>query len=167
VAVRINSTSQGLCLCIQRLRSRSRFAQALAFLFLRAFHFAGLRDRCRARRQHQADDPQTLQVHADSRVARCDCNRQLHQLHKNIDRAYHSHAAVFPKKKILGSTDKNFVQKRKEKLQRWLNVVSRLPGIFDFKFMSEFISTDCQQRGTSKKKQQTLGTQARMHCAVR
>jgi hypothetical protein len=52
-----------------------------------------------------------------------------------------------PKKKFFGNMDESFVEKRRLQLQLWLNTVSRLPGVEESGWVSNFLWTDLKIRG--------------------
>ena len=52
-----------------------------------------------------------------------------------------------PKKKFFGNMDHEFVEKRRLQLQNWLNEVSRIPGVEESGWVSNFLWTELKIRG--------------------
>ena len=52
-----------------------------------------------------------------------------------------------PKKKFFGNMDSEFVEKRRLQLQNWLNEVSRIPGVEESGWVSNFLWTELKIRG--------------------
>lgn len=67
---------------------------------------------------------------------------------KNYDNADLPH---FPKKRLIGNMSQQLVEKRRRKLEIWLQHVSRLPGIEDMLGFITFLGGDMPQRGVKKK----------------
>ena len=79
--------------------------------------------------------------------------RQFEYLHEKI-------SAMYPKKMVpkftekkrfgMGNLSQDFIQKRCEKLQKYLNLVSELPNVFEFPPMVEFLESDLKSLGKSE-----------------
>lgn len=52
-----------------------------------------------------------------------------------------------PKKKLFGNMDSEFVEKRRAQLQNWLNEISRIPGVEESGWVSNFLWTELKIRG--------------------
>jgi hypothetical protein len=76
--------------------------------------------------------------------------RQFEYLHEKI-------SAMYPKKLVpkftekkrfgMGNLSQEFIQKRCEKLQKYLNLISELPNVFEFPPMIEFLESDLKALG--------------------
>lgn len=59
----------------------------------------------------------------------------------------HMNIPKLPKKKLFGNMDEAFVEKRRLQLQNWLNTVSRIPGVEESGWVSNFLWTELKIRG--------------------
>lgn len=86
--------------------------------------------------------------------------RQFEYLHEKI-------SAMYPKKMVpkftekkrfgMGNLSQDFIQKRCEKLQKYLNLVSELPNVFEFPPMVEFLESDLKSLGKTDSPAPTSG----------
>jgi hypothetical protein len=78
--------------------------------------------------------------------------RQFAALHASVIKNYaDADLPHFPKKRLIGNMSQQLVEKRRRKLEIWLQAVARLPGIEDMLGFITFLGGDMPQRGSKKK----------------
>lgn len=74
--------------------------------------------------------------------------REFFKLWKRLKENLHgSNIPKCPKKKFFGNMNEEFIEKRKKKLENWLNAVSNLPGIEESGWLENFVMTELKIRG--------------------
>lgn len=79
--------------------------------------------------------------------------RQFAALHASISKSFTDpELPSFPKKRLIGNMSQQVVEKRRRKLEIWLQHVSRLPNVEDLLGFVTFLGGDLSQRGPNSKK---------------
>ena len=87
--------------------------------------------------------------------------RQFAALHASISKAYpDAELPSFPKKRLIGNMSQQVVEKRRRKLEIWLQHASRLPNVEDLLGFITFLGGDLSQRGAVPKKKGHTGSQS-------
>lgn len=87
--------------------------------------------------------------------------RQFAALHASISKSYTDmELPSFPKKRLIGNMSQQVVEKRRRKLEIWLQHISRLPNVEDLLGFVTFLGGDLSQRGPNSKKKGHTGSQS-------
>lgn len=78
--------------------------------------------------------------------------RQFAALHNSIQKSFpHVETPHFPKKRIIGNLSQHVIEKRRRKLEVYLNFIVTIPGINSFLAFETFLGADLRQRGVKNK----------------
>lgn len=61
-----------------------------------------------------------------------------------------------PKKKLFGNLDDDFVERRRKKLEQWLNALAEVPGVADSALIDDFTASQLQRRGMKQTEEDHL-----------
>ena len=84
--------------------------------------------------------------------------RQFAALHAAVSKSYSdSELPHFPKKRLIGNMSQQLVEKRRKKLEIWLQAVAKLDGVDELLGFVTFLGGELPQRGVKKKTMTTGG----------
>lgn len=61
-----------------------------------------------------------------------------------------------PKKKLFGNLDTDFVERRRRKLEQWMNAIAEVPGVEDTALLVDFMASQLQRRGIKQTEEDHL-----------
>lgn len=81
--------------------------------------------------------------------------RQFAALHNSIQKSFPNvETPHFPKKRVIGNLSQHVIEKRRQKLETYLNFIVTIPGMNNFLAFETFLGADLRQRGIKNKGKQ-------------